>query len=262
MTHDEYLALQALAAQPHVVRGQALSNQDSRTLVYGYSCDRSTFHLYLEQGVLTRVLYDHDGLCLSVLKESADEGLPIADCVPDKRMYPERCDHEFVQLLQRLGKGLLLTSWPEQVPAPAPFYGKKLEELCQWPPASLCFDIPDFMKVLAEQTDGVSAEALKALTEQIQAWPYAALASLMVAAESCVREQLFRAEAHGRRDATLWLTNALVYLPELLQSEGRGAPANEDQLQIVRSALTQMTARRVASLRQLQAQEKELAHAA
>lgn len=259
MTHDQYLELQVLSAQPRVVCGHMLTDQTNRTLVYGYTCERHTFHVYLEQGELTRVIYDHDGLCLSVLKEIHGQGIPAASCLPDKRAYPERCDNEFAQRLLSLGSMLPFTTWPKEPVEPAAFYGKKFQELSFLELGALRFCPADVMEALFETAE--DAEGVVAI-QQVSAWPPAALASLVQAAESCVREQLFRAEAYGGRDATLWLTNALQYLPELMRRKESAASVDDTVQALLLNALKKMTAIRVKHLRQLQAQGRELAYAA
>lgn len=268
MTHDQYLELQVLSAQPPVVCGHMLTDQTNRTLVYGYTCERHTFHVYLEQGDLIRVIYDHDGLCLSVLKEIHGQGLAVASCLPDKRAYPERCDYEFAQRLLSLGSMLPFTTWPKELaqpvqpaqPAqPAAFFGKKFEELSFMELGALRFCPASILEALSEKAEG--AEGL-ALVEQVSALPPTALASLAQAAESCVREQLFRAEIYGGRDTTPWLSNALGYLPELLRREGSDASIDDTAQAVLLDVLKKMTALRVTRLRQLQAQGRELAHAA
>lgn len=259
MTHDEYIALQDVAALPRVVCGHMLSNQTNRTLVYGYTCERHTFHVYLEQGDLIRVVYDHDGLCLDVLKEIHGQGIPVAACLPDKRAYPERCDHEFAQCLLRLGSMLSFTPWSKEPVEPAAFYGKKFEELSFFDLAALRFDGDDILEALSEQAQSAGCDDLVVQAREL---PPMAMASLLQSAESCVREQLFRAEAYGGRDATMWLSNATRFLPELLQREGSAISVDGALQTVLFDALKLMTARRVARLRHLQNEGRELAHAA
>lgn len=258
MTHDQYLELQVLSAQPRVVCGHMLTDQTNRTLVYGYTCERHTFHVYLEQGELTRVIYDHDGLCLSVLKEIHGQGIPVASCLPDKRAYPERCDNEFAQRLLSLGSMLPFTTWPKEPVEPAAFYGKKFQELSFLELGALRFCPADILEALSEIAEG---EQGLAVVKQVSALSPKALASLVQASESCVREQLFRAEIYGGRDATLWLSNALQYLPELMRREGCDASIDAPAQTLLLDVLKKMTAIRVKHLRQLQAQGRELAYA-
>lgn len=103
-----------------------LENKTPRTLAYGFTTERKTFHAYLaEDGNVVRVIYDNDGLLID-LKTEAD-GLLMTECVPNKRLYPERCDFEFCQLLMTRQVYLPFTVY--EMLAQTPWYGKKLEDL-------------------------------------------------------------------------------------------------------------------------------------
>lgn len=103
-----------------------LENKTPRTLAYGFTTDRKTFHAYLaEAGNVVRVIYDHDGLLVDIKTEA--DGLLMTECVPNKRMYPERCDFEFCQLLMARQVYLPFTMY--KMLAQEPWYGLKLEDL-------------------------------------------------------------------------------------------------------------------------------------
>lgn len=103
-----------------------LENKTPRTLAYGFTTDRETFHAYLaEDGNVVRVIYDHDGLLVDIKTEV--DGLLMTECVPNKRMYPERCDFEFCQLLMARQVYLPFTMY--KMLAQEAWYGKKLEDL-------------------------------------------------------------------------------------------------------------------------------------
>lgn len=50
------------------------------------------------------------------------------DYIPDKRLYPERCDYAFCKLLKRKGLYLPFTAFKDDVPK-LDFYGFTLEWL-------------------------------------------------------------------------------------------------------------------------------------
>lgn len=88
-----------------------------RTLLYGYTCDRSTFHVYLKDMKIHAVIYNTD--------YSEDEPKPInmreinvkcnEDFIPDKRLYPAACDCEFSMLLGRVtGRSMPFTTYEER----------------------------------------------------------------------------------------------------------------------------------------------------
>jgi len=74
-----------------------LKNKKDRTLIYGYTCERHTFHLYLKNEKFYCVVYDHDKNFL--YSKLVTETIGVDDCFPNKRVYPESCDFEFAILL-------------------------------------------------------------------------------------------------------------------------------------------------------------------
>jgi hypothetical protein len=109
------------------LRGCDLQNKTPRTLIYGYTCDRHTFHVYLDgNGLLNRVIYDSDRFLVSHADESA--ALEASNYSPEKRAYPEACDLEFCQLLSQSGVEIPFTAFSEDRKA-ADWYGLRLEEL-------------------------------------------------------------------------------------------------------------------------------------
>lgn len=96
-----------------------LSNQDDRTLLYGFDVDRNTWHIYLKNSQIFALYYTQEGE-LSELTITEN-----SDYVPNKRLYPERCDYEFCKLLKRYKVNLPFTTWNDQVEIKA-YYGKIL----------------------------------------------------------------------------------------------------------------------------------------
>lgn len=94
-----------------------LRRKNDRTLLYGYTCTRNTFHVYLKDGKIYTVIYNVD--------YSEDESKVIGmreikvgcneDFIPDKRLYPAACDYEFSLLLGRVtGRSLPFTSYEDR----------------------------------------------------------------------------------------------------------------------------------------------------
>ena len=111
---------------PQRLTGSLLADQTPRTLLYGYTCNRDTFHVYLgEDGRLHRVLYTFEGFLLGHADETT---LDLSAYVPDKRLYPETCDLAFCQLLKSVDVSLPFTTFNEER-IPALWYGKQLPEL-------------------------------------------------------------------------------------------------------------------------------------
>ena len=95
-----------------------------RTLMYGYTCARDTFHVYLKNGEIHIVIYESD---YSNRVEKPKNMIEIKaesnyDFIPDKRLHPECCDYDFCRLLKLKGIHLPFTCWSENN-APKDFYG-------------------------------------------------------------------------------------------------------------------------------------------
>jgi len=96
-----------------------LVNKEDRTLLYGYTCDRDTWHVYIKNNKIFSVIYTY---------KTKPMPIPILDnesYIPNKRLYPETCDYEFCKLLKEQGVYLPFTTWqdrPENV-----YYGELLD---------------------------------------------------------------------------------------------------------------------------------------
>jgi hypothetical protein len=103
-----------------------------RTLLYGYTCERDTFHVYLKNNEIFVVIYDND-YSGSIPKPRNMRRVTVKsnrDYVPDKRLYPERCDYDFCKLLKEKGVHLPFTNWSEPPDDPRyPYYGFTLEDV-------------------------------------------------------------------------------------------------------------------------------------
>ena len=67
------------------------------TLLYGYTCNRETWHVYWKGDLIHVLVHDHAGKVLEHAK--AAEWTPSA-LVPDKRVYPESTDPAFARMLR------------------------------------------------------------------------------------------------------------------------------------------------------------------
>lgn len=76
---------------------KSLRNKSERTLLFGYTCERETFHVYIRDGRIYVVMYEgwNDNPTPKEVTVKTDE-----DYVPDKRVYPTRSDYEFCRLLR------------------------------------------------------------------------------------------------------------------------------------------------------------------
>lgn len=91
-----------------------------RTLLYGYTCERDTWHVYIKDCVIHKVIYKYgkDPMEYAVNDNS--------EFIPDKRLYPETCDFKFCSILHRLGYELPFTSWDNEREVKQ-YYGKIIE---------------------------------------------------------------------------------------------------------------------------------------
>lgn len=96
-----------------------------RTLLYGYTIERLTFHVYLEAGRIHKVIYDANNKHMASI---AQESFPAKGLVPNKRLYPEACDFRTCELLRQRGIHLPFTTFNIER-EPSLWHGKRLSEL-------------------------------------------------------------------------------------------------------------------------------------
>ena len=85
-----------------------LTDQSERTLIYGYTTDRETHHVYIKDGAIRVVRY---------FFEKPPVLVPVTcnqDYAPGKRVYPTRSDFEFCSLLARKDVDLSYTNCDEK----------------------------------------------------------------------------------------------------------------------------------------------------
>lgn len=103
-----------LTNKPIAITVDDLDDARSRTLLYGYTCDRCTFHLYLMDEEFFTFIYKENSDHFFKHGGTIDmERTNSTMLVPDKRLYPECCDYDFCNLLQQRGIGLPFTSFNE-----------------------------------------------------------------------------------------------------------------------------------------------------
>ena len=95
---------------------------EDKTLLYGYTLDRDTFHVYVMDGTLHRIIYNRPSNIL--IKYDAGDSIDIDKLIPSKRVYPQYSDFEFCQILIERGATIPFTTFDEEVGYPdVPFYG-------------------------------------------------------------------------------------------------------------------------------------------
>lgn len=128
MQLEQYKELQNVQRVRNVLKGSDLKNQFDRTLLWGYTCERNSWHVYLRDGIIFKVVYDFNE---NLLELAEDEDIKENEAyVPDKRLYPEACDFEFCELLKEAGVNLPFTTFNKER-AEAQFHGKLNYELAR-----------------------------------------------------------------------------------------------------------------------------------
>lgn len=80
------------------------------TLLYGYTIDRNTFHIYLKNGLIHKIIYND---VIDYMQRHRSDVRFIADqLVPSKRVYPGRTLFTFAKMLIDItGEQIPFTVW-------------------------------------------------------------------------------------------------------------------------------------------------------
>lgn len=127
MNAEQYDKLKAMMAKPTnpVISVNELDNPgQDRTLLWGYTLDRSSFHVYIKGGVLHRVIYGNPNTLISHI---SGEELACENMAPSKRAYPAACDEQFSRLMHEKGQYVSYTTFAER--EDIPFHGLVADEL-------------------------------------------------------------------------------------------------------------------------------------
>lgn len=119
MNKHEYETLTALLRTDgpdvlDVIRPEELTDQSDRLLVYGYTVNRDTFSVSLEDGLFVGRCYGSDrreNPPVAWRSKSPSEERHVNLLVPTKRIYPDRSDAEFLTALFERGAYVSLGSW-------------------------------------------------------------------------------------------------------------------------------------------------------
>lgn len=111
MLITEFHRLEDVEKKDKLITSDNLYNERDRTLLYGYTCDRKTFHVYLKYNEIHTITYNTNYLTMTPENLEEIEVKDNFDYVPDKRLYPETCDYEFCKLLKKAGVHLPFTSF-------------------------------------------------------------------------------------------------------------------------------------------------------
>lgn len=133
--------------RPKTISISDLEYKENRTLLWGYTCDRSSWHVYLLYGEIYHLCYDivnqaspSNGIINNDKSNPLDQwhflintkatsyNLDQHPLTPNKRLYPEACDYEFCLRLKERGIHLPFTNFNEKRPT-KPFYGLTLDHI-------------------------------------------------------------------------------------------------------------------------------------
>lgn len=129
MTKEQLEIIQAeVVESAPTVSAKEIFNHQPRTLLWGYTCDRDSFHVYLDgMGFIHRVTYmktSGEDVLLSHVKGTELEAKLL---VPNKRVYPEATDFEFAKLLKEKGIEVTYTNYQEDREE-SDFYGLRYDQ--------------------------------------------------------------------------------------------------------------------------------------
>lgn len=119
MNAEEYTSLRC-PPKRKPLSAKDLVGKTPRTLLFGYTIDRATWHTYFDGRRIITVLYS-PFWPIRELEVVQDE-----DYVPNKRLYVECCDYEFCKLLQDRNIRMTFTT-PNFTRESKVFYGDILE---------------------------------------------------------------------------------------------------------------------------------------
>lgn len=85
------------------------------TLLYDYDCDRRTWHIYKDNyKTITKVIYSLDKLIDYTVNIGNISKNNLTNLIPNKRLYPARCDLSFCLFLKQLSLELCFTNFGEE----------------------------------------------------------------------------------------------------------------------------------------------------
>ena len=97
-----------------------LQNTSDHTLLYGYTVERNSFHVYLENGEVVICIYKTGNPTPLYYYKDSRHILNLL--VPNKRVYPETCDVDFCHLLISSGINITFTAY-DSTREPRKYYG-------------------------------------------------------------------------------------------------------------------------------------------
>lgn len=128
MNFDEYNQLKEHPQIKFLISVHQLKNLSDRTLLFGCTQNKDSWHVYLQDKLIHIFLYEMYHLTdhPATIRFKKNQIFDSRELVPDKRLYPECCDYEFCVLLKEQGIYLPFITWIKNRKL-AQFYG----EICE-----------------------------------------------------------------------------------------------------------------------------------
>ncbi|MFB8290205.1 hypothetical protein [Kitasatospora purpeofusca] len=123
MNLDQWTSLRETPAPIAGVSAAEIGGPD-RTVLFGFTCERLSWHVYLADGQIHLATYDSQTAQVTVHQRR--EYWPAAELIPDKRVYPESTDWRFAQLMVARAIAVPYRNWDEsraRLWAPLAFHG-------------------------------------------------------------------------------------------------------------------------------------------
>lgn len=114
MTDSEYVGLkqQMIVLPKLLITIDDLKDKSDRTLIHGYTCDRDTFDIVLSGGQIRKYVTEKMDVAPWYIQREM-EIVQNEDYIPNKRVYPDRSDFEFCQLLIHRGYRVPFTTYDQ-----------------------------------------------------------------------------------------------------------------------------------------------------
>lgn len=120
MNSEEFDEINKINGMPMWLSVDDLTDKSDRTLLYGYTSNRDTWHVYTLGGEIHLHVYGHkDETIFHVNHGSVVRA--VVDIIPDKRLYPAACDAQACLLLVGRGAYFPFTEFDDR--AERRFYG-------------------------------------------------------------------------------------------------------------------------------------------
>jgi hypothetical protein len=115
MDKAQYDDLSRPEGVPAGISPRDLADQSDRLLVDGYDIHRTTYKLCLEDGEFVCRFYDYGDRDTAPVawRTTVGETMDVSRLYPNKRIYPETSDYEFIRLLRMHEGTPTLNNWDQ-----------------------------------------------------------------------------------------------------------------------------------------------------